>query len=115
VNSPGVLVLQTGRRRGSAGAVVVIVIVVRPGTEQRLCKHNGDVQLDGSVMVVALWDMTPSRLAVSIIRADGGGSKFFRNVGGFASDYTASYSTRQPSAMTIVVIRMMMMMVVTVW
>jgi len=48
VHSPGVLVLQTGRRRGSAGAVVIVVFV-RPRTEQRLCKHNGDGQLDGSV------------------------------------------------------------------
>jgi hypothetical protein len=68
VHSPGVLVFQAGRRRGSAAAVVVIVIVVRPRTEERLCKYNGDVQLDGSAMVMALWDMTPSRLAVSIIR-----------------------------------------------
>jgi hypothetical protein len=27
------------------------------------------------LMVVALWNMTPSGLAVSIIKADGGGSK----------------------------------------
>jgi len=112
VHSPGVLVFQTGRRRGSAGAVVVIVIVVRPRTKQRLCKHNGDVQLDGIVTAVAMWEMTPYRLAVSIIRLDDGGSKLFRNVGALASDYTASYSARQKSAMTSVVIRVMMMVIV---
>lgn len=112
MHSPGVLVLQTGRRRGSAGAVVVIVIVVRPRTEQRLCKYNSDVQLDGSAMVMALWDMTPSRLAVSIIRADDGGSKLFRNVGAFASGYKTSYSARQQFAVAIVVIRVMMLVMV---
>jgi hypothetical protein len=64
------------------------------------------------LLVVALWDMTPSGLAVSIIRADDGGNKPFRNVGALASYYTASYSARQESAMTFVVIRVMMVVVI---
>jgi len=63
-------------------------------------------------MVVVLWDMTPSRLAVSIIRVDDGGSQLFWNVGALASGYMASYSARQQSAMMIVVIRLLMMMMV---
>jgi hypothetical protein len=39
-------------------------------------------------------------------------ASFSRNVGALASDYMASYSARQQSAMTIVVTRLMMVVVI---